>query len=299
MQYAPIVVFGYNRDVHLKHTLLALQNNIGANNSDVYLYLDGNKNEKDEGSVSAVYQVALEVEKANKFGSFKIIKRDCNYGLAKSVIEGVTEIINQYGKVIVLEDDIITSTDFLMFMNQSLEFYNNNSEIWSISGYTFPLKSLNCIAEDVYIAYRASSWGWGTWKNRWDKIDWEIKDYTKFRFNLFLRNRFNRGGTNMSDMLDRQMANEISSWAIRWCYAQFKENTVSIFPCKSKVCNIGLDGSGTHCTAESIYDAYEFGEHPYELMVPKLNNNIIKEFKKMTSLSLTSRVARFIKHNIL
>ena len=299
ISYAPVVIFGYNRADHLIHTINTLGMNKGALETPVYLFLDGYKNEKDKEAVKRVHEFGKTFRQDKRFKSIEVCIAEKNQGLAKSVIHGVSKIIEQYGKVIVLEDDIVTSRDFLCFMNDALQYYEYEKKIWSISGYTFDLPTLSIIQEDVYLGYRASSWGWATWADRWNTVDWGVKDYNEFRYNILQRMCFNRGGTNMSDMLDRQMAGEINSWAIRWCYAQYKQDKLTVFPRKSKVLNIGQDGSGTHCNVENQYDASQFGEHEYKLMMPELNQQILREFKNRAGLKMTSRVKRFIRYNIL
>lgn len=299
MNWAPIVIFGYNRADHLERTIKALQQNEGAAQSEVTLFLDGSKGDKDRAAVERVHALGDTFAKSNSFRSFTVVKKQTNEGLARSVISGVSEIIKKHGSVIVLEDDIVTSRDFLSFMNQALLFYKDESKIWSISGYTFNLDALSSVKEDVYVAYRASSWGWATWQDRWETVDWSVSDYEKFRYRIDLRARFNRGGTNMANMLDRQMAGEISSWAIRWCYSQSKQNKLTIFPCKSKVLNIGQDGSGTHSNTVDQYDSNMFGEGKFEFCLPPLNKNILRQFRKRTGLSIASRTKRYVIYNIL
>src|SRR5699024_3409085 len=110
-------------------------------------------------------------------------KASTNKGLANSVISGVTKVIDKFGKVIVIEDDLISSTDFLSYMNNALEFYEMNKSIWSISGYNIPIDIPSNYKHDVYLSYRGCSWGWATWKNRWNQTDWSVKDYDAFKSN--------------------------------------------------------------------------------------------------------------------
>ena len=129
----------------------------------------------------------------------KIYESPYNKGLACSIIDGVTKIVNDYEKIIVLEDDLITTPNFLNFMNQALHFYITDATIFSISGYTLNLPSLPSYSKDFYLGYRGSSWGWGTWKDRWDEVDWEIKDYDKFKIDPLAQLRFMRGRERYAD----------------------------------------------------------------------------------------------------
>lgn len=252
MNLAPVIMFVYNRVDHTKKTIEALIRNKLANESILYIFSDGSKNNDD---INEVKMVRNYIRKLNYgFKKIIIIESDYNKGLAKSVIDGVTRIINEHKKVIVLEDDIITSENFLEYMNDCLKYYEDNHRIWSISGYNLPIKIPIDYKSDIYFGYRACSWGWATWKDRWDKNDWDVSDYTDFINDKKKIKVFNRGGNDMSNMLDRQMKGEINSWAIRWCYSQYKNDSYCVYPVISKVENIGNDGSGTNCDKNNLFD---------------------------------------------
>lgn len=251
---APVIVFVYARPEHTIETIESLAKNCLANKTDVYIYSDAPKNEKAIESVTRVRAYIDSLPKRELFKSLKIIKAETNKGLAKSIISGVTEIIEQYGKVIVVEDDHVSSPDFLEYMNEALAFYESNREIWSISGYTFKIDMPPNYKRDIYLSYRGCSWGWGTWSDRWEMVDWDVKDYAEFKSNKAFRSKFNRGGLDMADMLDSQMKGKIDSWAIRWCYAQSKANMLTVYPVESRIRNIGLDGTGTHSGVTTKYE---------------------------------------------
>jgi len=278
LNLAPIVLFVYNRPKHTLRTLNALKKNKLAKDSIIFIFSDGAKKNEDETKVNEVREI---ISKLTGFKEITIYKSDTNNGLAKSVISGVTKIINEYNRVIVMEDDLITSKGFLSFMNNALDTYKNNRKIWSISGYNLPINIPENYNYDVYLSYRAHSWGWGTCKDRWDEIDWKIKDFNDFINSNSKQTSFNRGGRDMSRMLKKQMNGEIDSWAIRWCYNQFKEDSYTIYPVKSKVKNIGMDGSGVHCGASNKFDVsldteYSKNELPKKL---ELNQKILSNFK--------------------
>ena len=241
--FAPICLFTYNRPNETIKTIEALQNNFLASESKLFIFSDGPKNEY---QVSKVEEVRQFVKYIDGFKKVEIITSPVNKGLADSIIDGVSKIIDKFGKVIVLEDDLITSPNFLNFLNQALDYYVNNYNVFSISGYTMNLPSLKTSNKDYYLGYRASSWGWGTWINRWQSVDWMVMDYHSFKWDLIKQIKFNRGGSDMSSMLKKQMKGDIDSWAIRWCYNQFKNNQLTIFPTKSKVVSIGFDKNATH-----------------------------------------------------
>ena len=178
----------------------------------------------------AVEAVRQYLKTIDGFKSINIIESTKNKGLANSVISGVTQVIRKHNRVIVLEDDLETSENFLEYMNHALVFYENTKNIWSISGYCPPITIPDNYNKAVFLSYRSSSTGWATWKDRWEKNDWEIKDYERFRKNKYLKKKFNRGGNDLVWMLEYQMNDEIDSWAVRWCYNQFKLDMYSIYP---------------------------------------------------------------------
>jgi hypothetical protein len=243
MQLAPICLFTYKRLQCTKQTIEALQKNFLASESRLFIFSDSAKKEADQ---AAVEEVRNYLETIKGFAEVNIIKREKNWGLANSIIDGVSNILAQYQRVIVLEDDLITAPNFLTYMNQALEFYESNKEVFSIAGYTSPLKFPSDYEYDVYFAPRASSWGWASWHDRWKDIDWQVKDFESFIKNSEQKKRFNQGGSDMVRMLSRQMRGEMDSWAIRWCYHQFKMQQMTVFPMRSKIQNIGFGDNATH-----------------------------------------------------
>ncbi|MDH3269365.1 MAG: glycosyltransferase, partial [Ignavibacteria bacterium] len=189
--FAPIVLFVYNRPEHTKRTVESLLNNTLINNSTLFIFSDGPKNDKDLKNVEEVKDYIRTIK---GFDKIEIIEREKNFGLANSVISGVTQVIESYGKVIVLEDDMISSPYFLKYMNEVLNFFEYDQRIFSVTGYTFPIKIPEYYKYPVYLSSRSSSWGWGTWKNRWEKADWEIKDFQSFINDKSRVESFNKGG---------------------------------------------------------------------------------------------------------
>lgn len=250
---APVIVFVYNRPEHTSRTIEALSRNSLAQETDLIIFSDGSKGESDCRSVTEVRASISTVPDSGRFRSVRIYEAERNRGLAGSVIAGVTRVIDEAGRVIVLEDDHVTTRDFLTFMNDALVRYQSDQRVWSISGYCPPITLPADYAKPVYFTHRASSWGYATWKDRWDQVDWCVTDYPSFRRSWAARARFNRGGRDMAPMLDRQMEGAIDSWAIRWCYAQSKLDALTVYPLHSLVQNIGLDGSGTHSGTASQF----------------------------------------------
>ncbi len=277
---APVVIFVYNRPDHTKQTIEALSKNLLSKETEVFIFSDAAKNQKSLSKVNEVRTYIDSLAIRNLFKSVNIIKAERNKGLANSVIDGVSEIINKYNKVIVVEDDLVSSNDFLQYMNDALDYYESNDTIWSISGYNLPIEIPTDYKSEIYFSYRGCSWGYATWKDRWERVDWNVTDYNNFKNNKRLRKKFNRGGLDMADMLDSQIRGNIDSWAIRWCYAQSKLDMLTVYPIISRIKNIGLDGSGTHSAATSHYDSFINNEcTKCKFDNPGLNKQIIKNFK--------------------
>jgi hypothetical protein len=232
-------------------TVNALQSNFLAKESNLYIFSDGPRNDQDNKKITKIREY---IHTISGFNSVIVIESVKNKGLANSIIEGVTKVICKYGKAIVLEDDLITIPNFLEFMNQALTYYKDIPKIFSISGYSMNLPSLKHTKKDYYLGYRASSWGWGTWLDRWEKVDWEVKDYDHFKKNPLKQMRFIRGGSDMPGMLRNQMNGRIDSWAIRWCYHQFNEDLLTLFPSKSKLKSIGFGSEATHTKQTFRFD---------------------------------------------
>jgi hypothetical protein len=284
---SPIILFTYNRLEELKQTIEALQKNKLANNSLLYVYSDGAKTDNDNIAVEAVRDFLKTV---SGFKEVILTFSDKNKGLASSIIEGVTTILEKHGKVIVLEDDLLVSDNFLSFMNTGLEYYYEHSFVISICGYNMTVEKQKSedYPYDIFFAKRSASWGWATWFDKWNGIDWDVKDYKTFSQSKEQCKAFNECGSDMSGMLKRQQQGKINSWAVRYNYHQFKNNLWSVFPITSKVKNIGFSSEATHTNQKySRFDVnldrsgktdFKFTE---EIV---LDRDIQKQFKDVNSI---------------
>lgn len=294
MEYAPIVVFVYKRLEQTKKTFESLMCNELAKESEVYIFSDGAKRETDKDAVNAVRSYIHNSQIKEAFKNVYIKEQKMNCGLAKSIISGVSQVITEKKRVIVVEDDIQTSPFFLKYMNDCLDFYQSNHKIWSISGYSPQLRSLKDYDKNVYLNYRASTWGWGTWLDRWETVDWDVKDYNKFKYNLKWRLRLCRGGNDMPSMLKAQMKGKIDSWGIRWCYSQSRKDMLAIAPRISLVRNIGFDGDGTH---SKVADDERFKSNGLErekkdwlIVNININKKICRDFYCLNSIPMWKRI---------
>jgi O-antigen/teichoic acid export membrane protein len=249
---APVVLFVYNRPEHTRRTVESLVANDLALQSQLFVFSDGAKNKSDSAPVNEVRRYLRTIE---GFRSVTIIQRELNSGLAQSVINGVTEIFRTHDHQIVMEDDLLTAPDFLTFMNEVLNHYKKETRIFSVTGFSHSVRMPESYGYDAVCSHRSCSWGWGTWKDRWERVDWEVSDYAEFLNNKNQQELLNRGGADLTYMLGLQMSGTIDSWAIRWAYAHFKHDAVAVVSTVSKVYNIGLDGSGVHCRRPSTPQA--------------------------------------------
>jgi hypothetical protein len=288
--FTPIVIFTYRRTID--KLIESLQNNHLAPMSDLYIFSDGYKSQKDKEDVLAVRESLKKIE---GFKNITLYESEYNKGLASSIIHGVSTIINQYEKIIVLEDDLIVSNNFLDYMNDALDFYQDNHSIWSISGYSPKLECLQEYQEDIYLSYRCNSWGWSTWKSRWDKIDWDIKDWKSFKDNKQEVNQFNIAGNDMYAMLEAQMSGKIDSWAIRWCYNQFKYNSYTIYPKESKIQNFGFDSKGTHNNDGMSRWYSTLSNQKVDFKNITLDEKIVNCFRKKYNLQFKTRIGYMLK----
>ncbi len=252
---APIVLFVYNRPWHTEKTLNALMNNEFADESILYVFCDGPKYNATDEQILKIKEVRDVVKRDKWCKEVHIVESEKNNGLANSIISGVTNVIEKYGHVIVLEDDLITSRFFLRYMNESLSFYKKYPSVFSISADRPPIQKMQIPADynfDVFASLRNYSYGWGTWVDKWNLVGWDVDSYGKLQSQLSMKNAFNRGGDDLANMLEMQQKKMIDSWSIRFTYAHFSNHAVSIMPCNSFIEHIGMDGSGTHCVVTNI-----------------------------------------------
>ena len=256
--YAPIIVFAYNRSQHLLQTLNYLVSDPLSKKSELYIFCDGPKKPNDICQINEIKSI---VSQTAGFKSVVAEYQQINLGLANSVIYGVTKILNIFEKAIVVEDDILIQPGFLSFMNDSLSMYAGRKDIFSISGYNYPLKYSSKCKDDYYLSYRSSSWGWATWKDRWEKVDWAVTNFSLLKDNINLKKKFERGGEDLYPMLASQLNGKIDSWSIRFDFAHFENDATALHPKLSLVQNIGFDGSGTHDSSSTEYQVSSLGSY--------------------------------------
>lgn len=247
MSLAPIILFVYNRPEHTRRTVEALAKNDMAKDSELYIYCDG---PKENASIETLQKIREAREYVSTISGFKDIHIVCqpkNKGLDPSEIDAVTEIVNRYGKVIVVEDDLITHRYFLRFMNEALNFYEYDKRIYTVSGYTDAIEFPESYQDDVFASYRCESWGWGTWADRWAQNDWNEQHYRIVQHPTRRQiRRFNRAGEDFYPMLLDKVHGRTDAWDIRWGHTLYLHDGLCVRPIRSLLYNIGFDGTGVH-----------------------------------------------------
>jgi len=252
MTLAPIVLFVYNRPSHTEQTLEALMANDLANESTLFIYADGPKNFLPELK-SQIEETRRVIKKKKWCKEVFVIESDINKGLADSIVEGVSKIVDQYGKVIVLEDDIVTSPGFLKYMNNALNVYEHDPQVMHISGYMYPV--VNTIENDTVFLRILSCWGWATWKRAWKSYSNDINRFINLLSGKESIKTFNiMGDAHFYDQLLGNQKFRLKTWAVRWYASWYFEDGYSLFPKTTLVKNIGHDNTGVHCKETTHYN---------------------------------------------
>lgn len=247
---APVALFAYRRPEHLQATLSALAANALAEATELTIFCDGPRTEQEREDVAKVRSLARD---AKGFSQVRVIARDQNLGLAGSVTHGVDEMLSEHERVIVLEDDILTSPHFLDYMNQALERYATEQRVWCIHGYQFPLQQP---LPETFFLRGAECWGWATWRRAWQGFEGDAQRLLDVLKRKGLMDDFNLGGGyDYYSLLAQQAAGKVDSWAIRWRASAFAADGLCLWPGRSLVRNIGHDNSGEHCADTERFDS--------------------------------------------
>jgi len=242
---APVALFTYNRPEHTLRTLAALRVNALAARTHLHIFVDAPRDEQARPGHAAVLDCVAQV---SGFASVTVVRRERNLGLAGSIIDGASRLCERYGRVIVLEDDLITSPHFLRYMNDALDHYANVPDVGCVSAYMYPAQVPEGTPDTVMLPF-PMSWGWGTWQRAWRLFDADGAALAQRLHAQGLAERFDRlGPGRFMHMLNAQIAGRNNSWYIRWHAALFLAGKTSLAPTRSLINNIGLDGSGVHCS---------------------------------------------------
>lgn len=250
MKLAPILLFVYNRPQHVQRSIASLQANALAAESELYIFSDA---AKDQTAETAVQEVRSFIRTIKGFKQVNYIEREENWGLARNIIDGVTRLVNEHERVIVLEDDLIVAPYFLQFMNDALETYADEPKVGHIQACDF---TKDPTLPETFLIKWTGSWGWATWKRAWQHFNPNGQELLNQLEQRRLTRRFDFNGTyGFTRMLRRQIAGQNNSWAIRWNASLFLADILSLNVGRSLVQNEGFDGSGTNCGGGGLYSS--------------------------------------------
>jgi hypothetical protein len=291
---SPIVLFVYKRPEHTRRCLDALAANPEARGSDLIIYSDGPKNAEQQTNVAATREIVLNTK---GFRSRKLIARDRNIGLSRNIVDGVTSVMNEFGRAIILEDDLEVSPFFLRYMNEGLALYADEGRVASIHGYSYPC--LDPLPATFFLR-GADCWGWASWDRSWRVYDDDTFSLIKRVAHCPWRHEFDFDGAYPYRRLLRYAAaGRVDAWDVRWYTSAFLEGMYTLYPGRSLVRNTGHDGSGTHGGASGNYDVVLASAAPrLERLEPATDRSGYEAFRRyFRSLKppLVRRIARRLR----
>lgn len=247
---APIALFAFRRSEHLSQCLESLRANPSSARTSLRIFCDGARDEADVDAVERTRQVARAAE---GFAQVSVVEQPTNRGLAASVMSGVSEILSEHDRVIVVEDDLVVASDFLEYMNAGLDLYEHDDDVVSIHGFTYAVDEP---LPQTFFLRGADCWGWATWRRGWQVFNPDGRQLLAELDERGMRAAFDFDGAYpYRRMLQDQVNGKVDSWAIRWYASAFLAGKVTLYPGRSLVENIGMDGSGTHSTHSESHDA--------------------------------------------
>jgi hypothetical protein len=295
--FAPIALFVYNRPEHTRRTIKFLKQNLLAEQSRLFIFSDAAKNQSSQTLVEQVREI---IKSVDGFLEVQIIERKSNMGLADSIIDGVSRLVKEYGKVIVFEDDLISSSYTLQYFNDALNRYQNEDKVMHVGAYMYALNDESLPETFFYRA--ATSWGWATWDRAWINFEPDI-DQLISQFNTEKKHQFSiEGAMNFWKQIQEFKSGKNNSWAIRWYASIFLKGGLTLNPSQSLINNIGHDGTGIHSGLNDIYNVI-INPQPIHFFPEKIKEDqqsylAIKEFLKNRKGSFWQRILRFAKQKI-
>jgi len=268
MSLSPITLFVYKRLLPAQLTVQALLKNPEAADSDLIIFSDAAKTEND---INSVEEVRKYLKSITGFKSITINESPVNKGLANSIMGGVAEVVNKYGRIIVVEDDLVVSPYFLKYMNDALDMYENEADVVSIHGYVYPVDG---ILPETFFIRGADCWGWATWKRGWDIFNPDSAFLYDEMIKRNLGSEFDLdGNARYMRMLANQLNGKIDSWAIRWHAYAFLAGKYTLYPGRSLVKNIGMGKDATHTKSSNEF-LVDLSTAPITLSCQKVEENI-------------------------
>lgn len=304
--FAPVVLFTYKRPIHTKMVLDALSNCDWIQETDVIIYADGLKQtatQKDKELIHETRQVILNYKEKHNFKNLEVHFSEENRGIAYSVKKGGAKELEKYGKIIIMEDDIVPQKGFVKYMNEALDKYEHEEKVWGISAYSFPLDNEKLVQEETYFLPVNCSWGWATWKSRWDKVDYDINSiFEKFAQNGITRQDYNFGSCQYYEILEVLRDKKSDVWDALFHASMFLEKGMFLYPNPSLAKNIGFDNTGTHCTEEDAFFNTTQTDYIKIKDIPLTIDNegrkqVEKAFKEQFAPSLVKRIQNKLDPN--
>ena len=304
INYAPIVLFTYNRPWHTQQVLDALAQNEEAAESILYIFCDGAKVGSTSENLLKIEAVRTLIAAENRFKEVIIKVQLKNKGLANSIIDGVTEVVNIHGKVIVLEDDIVTSVGFLKYMNDALLFYHNNEKVMHISGYMYPHKEQ---LPETFFFNVPLCWGWATWSRAWSYFDNDsLRLWNELKYKNSFQDLDKFGGDYLSSQLAHNITGGLKTWFVKWHASVLLQKGYTLYPSSSLVDNIGFDNTGVHNGETKLFKNPLLLERvniePIELLENNQVQVIIKlfydELRNKGSVKRSIKLKKILKYRI-
>ncbi|MBK7869107.1 MAG: glycosyltransferase family 2 protein [Ignavibacteriales bacterium] len=269
---APVVLFVFKRPEHTNSTIKSLAANPEAKDTDLFIFSDGGRNEDEMKDVEEVREIISRVE---GFRSVHSVLSDKNKGLARSIIDGVTTLLQDHNEIIVLEDDMEVAPSFLSYMNFNLDAYKDNQQVASVHAYCYPFKEK---LPPFFFLRGADCWGWATWKRAWNLFEESGEKLLQELTTKNLKDEFDYyGAASKVRMLKNQIDGKVDSWAIRWDASIFLNNMLTLYPGKSLLKNIGADGGGTHTKSTKIFNVDDFESLPELVKIPVEENSLAQK----------------------
>ncbi|MGG9960075.1 glycosyltransferase family 2 protein [Ferruginibacter sp. SUN106] len=294
-QLAPIAFFAYNRPEHTRLALESLSKNVLADESVLWIFVDGPKAGASEETKAAIAAVREVVAQKKWCKEVHIMASEVNKGMFKANIEGITKIVSEYGKIIALEDDGILSPGFLTYMNDALDFYENTPQVMHVSAYTRPdlQPAVDKVEASTYFYYHTTTWGWGTWKRAWDKYTTDALAVRKAITAKGNIKKLNMDGTFEFYWGLKAVAKKQFSWNTIWHSIVFLHDGLCLYPKKSLVDNIGHDGSGTNCLPDDRFTQKEaLADHIAVTAIPlTLHEGVRRYYVSMHSIGYRLKFA--------
>ena len=287
MKEIPVILITYNRPSQTEKVLDSLKRH---NVKKLFIFSDGPKSEND---LNHIYETRLLFQKID-WTDPAIIENDKNLGLANSIVNAVNYVFQKFDKVILLEDDCVPQKYFFDFIETCLDKYCDNENIFGVSGYTVPISNsiLNNYPYDLYFYPRIGSWGWATWKSRWQYFEYDLsKAYQK---SVGEGIDLEQGGNDIPRMIQKIKDGELKDvWTLNWVLTVYLNRGYYIYPTLSHIENIGLDGSGVHCNKTNRFKPNIADSKPFRFPDDILfNEQIYRNFRKYYDVPQEFRITK-------